>query len=212
MTTEAGKHAADVARELHEDSRYDEAIQQYTSAAYEYIGADGLQHGITACSGVHYLSMAAAVLRLQDRLEECQNYCWQGVYISETIGPRALEHLPEDFDPLYAYDMSEYGVWFEFSGDFRAVGNLPEMDAAYDRAKEIYADVGDPGTGSFEQFHNLSAKLTSMLVRETDLYTDEWEDVFSHGATMTDWIEFKRRRLPKLVHQLDEQDDWTYVF
>lgn len=42
MTTDAGKRKADAAKEHHRSGKYDEAIESYVRAAYEYLGAFGL--------------------------------------------------------------------------------------------------------------------------------------------------------------------------
>lgn len=158
--------------------------------------------------------MAAVILRHLNRIEQCQNHCWQGVYISKSVAKKAQARLPEPdaYDEVHVYDQSVRGVWHEFEGDFRAIGDLPGRTDAYARAERVYADAGDPETVDFEQFHLHAAVLPKLLARGTDTYTSELEDVLSHGPTLTDWIDFKRRRLPDLLERLDDQKEWTYVF
>lgn len=208
MTTNAGKQKENIAKEHHESGEYDEAAESYTAAAYEYFGANGLTHSSTVARGLRNLIVGAACLRYQKRIDQCQNRCWQGVYLSEAVAEKAMA-LPRASN---AYDQSVRGVWFEFAADFRAVGDLPDSTEAYDRAEEVYRDAGDPKTAAFEQYHLSVAVLPKLLFRGTDADTDELEDVLYVGPTLTDWIDFKRRRLPNVLERLDRQQDWTYVF
>ena len=208
MTTDAGKTKAETAKAAHERAAYDEAADAYAAAASEYLGANGLEHAVSAATGLRYLLTGAACLRHRGRRERCRRYCRQGDAISEEIGDRAQSLPPEP----HAYDQSVRGVWFEFAGDFRTVGDLPDADAAYDRAAEAYADAGDPETASFEQFHLAAAVLPKLLVRGTGADSDDLEAVLRPGATLTEWVAFKRRRLPDLLERLDDCDEWTYVF
>lgn len=52
MTTEAGKEKEKIAKGHHESGRYDEAVESYTAAAYEYFGVDGLDHSVTVARGL----------------------------------------------------------------------------------------------------------------------------------------------------------------
>lgn len=141
-------------------------------------------------------------------MEQCQNRCWQGVHISEAVAEKA-KALPRASN---AYEQSVRGVWFEFAGDFRTVGDLPDPAEAYDRTEEVYRDAGNPKTAAFEQFHMAAAVLPKLLFRGTDADTDELKDVLYVGPTLTDWIDFKQTRLSDVLKRIDDREDWTYVF
>lgn len=208
MTTDAGRRKEKIAKGHHESGAYDEASEAYTEAAYEYIGANGLSHSSTVARGLRDLIVGATCLRHQSRMQQCQNRCWQGNHIAEAVAEKAMA-LPRE---SYAYDQSVRGVWYEFIGDFRVVGDLPGAAEAYDQAAKVYEDAGDPQTAAFEQSHMAVAVLPKLLFRGTDADTDELEAFLYPGPTLTDWIDFKRRRLPDVLERLDDRDDWTYVF
>lgn len=207
MTIETGKERVETAHALHESGEYVEAADSYTAAAYEYFGANGLTHSVSVARGLRYLIIGATCLRYRDRLERCQNLCWQGVHISRAISEEALS-LPPEPNP---YDQSVRGVWYEFEADFRVVGELPEAADAYDRAKAVYADAGDPDTAAFEQFHLAAAILPKVLVYGTDTDPEDLHSVIRPPATLTDWVEFKRQTLPAILERLDDGDEWTFV-
>lgn len=209
MTSDAGHQRATIAREHHRNDEFGEAAEAYTAAAYEYLGENGLAHNPTVARGLQSLLVAATCLRYLGRMEQCRNRCWQGVYITEPVAEEALS-LPREPN---AYDQSQRGVWYEFEADLRVVGDLPGAEEAYDRAEAVYVDAGDPETGAFEQFHLSAAVLPKQLVYGTDTDPEELQEVLKPMIpTLTDWIDFKRRKLPDILDRLDDGENWTYPF
>lgn len=208
MTVDAGKEKANRAKRHHKNGEYEQAADLYTEAAFEYTGRDGLEHSIAMADGLRYLVLSAACLRLADMDSQSKHRCAIGARISEAVSERAME-LPKEGN---SYDQSVRGVWFEFEADFKTVGNLPGIEDALSRAEEFYLESGDPETSSFEQYHMIASAFTKMAYRGTQTETDELDEVLSYPSTLTDWIDFKRRRMPELLDKLDHQKEWTYVF
>jgi hypothetical protein len=112
----------------------------------------------------------------------------------------------------HPHDQAQRGVWTEYEGDFRMLGDLPEANEVYERASEIYEDAGDPESVGIEQFFMSVTVLPELLARGTDTSIGEFESAARPAATLTEWIQFKREQMPVLLEQLDDADEWTYVF
>lgn len=207
MTIDAGDTKTDAAKEQHESAEYEAAADEYAAAAYEYLGENGLEHSVAAARGLRVLSIAAACRRYRGDDAQCRNLCWQGVYLSNNIGDSVLERPPAS----HPHDQSERGIWYEFEGDFRLVGGLPDATDAYDRAEGVYRSAGDPRSASLEQFHGNVAVLMKLLVRGTGADTDELHELLPN-CTLSSWIDYKRTALPDALDRLDGADEWTYVF
>ena len=208
MTTEAGAQKAETARKCRSKGRYNEAAEYYTAAAYEYFGENGLKHAVSTARGLRYLLIGAACLRHESDHDRCRNRCWQGVLISRAVA-QAAESLPRESHP---HEQSERGIWYEFEGDFRAVGGVSDAGSAYEKAERVYRDAGDPESVSLEQFHAAVAGPTKLLVRGTDTDAERLDELLGPTATLTEWLAFKRQRLPTALERLERTDDWTYTF
>lgn len=208
MTTEAGKQKAQTAKDHHENGQYLQAAKSYTTAAYEYLGVNGLEHTVSAARGLRNLAVGATCLRYSKGVDRSRNLCWQGVYVSKAVAESALDRPPAS----HPHDHSERGVWYEFEGDFKMIGNLPDAVDAYDRAEAVYLDAGNPPSVSLDQFHMSVAALTKLLVRGTGVSTEELHSVLQPESTLSDWIAFKRWQIPEALDRLDDSDTWTYVF
>ena len=208
MTIETGKERVETAHALHESGEYVEAADSYTAAAYEYFGANGLTHSVSAARGLESLLRGAACLRVSGKRDRYRNLCWQGVYLSQAIAAEAMSRPPES----HPHDRSERRVWYEFEADCRALGELPDVDEAYETAERAYRDAGDPQCVSCEQILMAVAVLPKLLFRGTSADSDDLNEMLRPGTTLTEWIRFKRQRLPAVLKRLDEEDEWTYVF
>jgi hypothetical protein len=208
MTSEAGRKKAKTAKQRHTSGDYTSAADAYTAAAYEYLGQNGIEHKPSVSIGLRYLATAATCIRHQSGVEECRDLCQQGVYISKMAAERA-SLLPEEPHP---HDEAEKGVWSEFIGDFRQIGNLPNSGEAYDRAMTMYINAGDPQSISTEQFFMAVSALTKSLVRGTETGTEELDAVLRSGGTLSEWISFKQANLPVALKKIDTTKDWTYTF
>ena len=208
MTRKSGKHKENRAKEYHKNGQFENAATSYTQAAYEFLGENGLTHSVSAASGLRNLLVGAACFRFQKSTEQCTNHCWQGVYMTEAIAKEAMD-LPQE---EHSYDQSVRGIWFEFEGDFRTVGGLPGAGSAYDQARSVYRDAGNPDTASFEQYHLAVSAFTKIVFRETDTAADELNTVLRPGHKLTDWIDFKERYLSDALSELYSQENWNYKF
>jgi hypothetical protein len=111
------------------------------------------------------------------------------------------------------YDKSLDGVWFEFEGDFRTIGDLPGATAAYESAIAVYEQAGNPSTGAFEQFHFHASALIKLLFDSTAVERDPLNSVLAPGTTsLSEWIEFKQTYLPTLITEIAESDEWVYPY
>jgi tetratricopeptide (TPR) repeat protein len=209
MSKDAAKQKEAAAKAHHKDGRYEEAADAYVESGYEYLGAYGLApFKVSPARGLTQLAIAAACLRHIERMDDCRNLCWQGVYVSEAIGKKALDQPRASYD----YDQSKRGVWFGYAGDFKLLGDLPGKEEAYEKAKEVYIDAGDPQRGA-EQLHMAVIVLTKYLLHGTGMETDELRSLGRPPEEpLSEWIEFKRRRIPEALERLDTCEEWTYVF
>ncbi|WEL22634.1 hypothetical protein HBNXHr_2594 [Halorhabdus sp. BNX81] len=120
-----------------------------------------------------------------------------------------LEYIErQEFGPQ-SFGAFRRGAWPEFIGDLRTIAQRENADKAYDRAHEIYASAGDYEISTGEQEH---MRLTSFFesVRRGlghDISNDALE-LQPMGPTMTDWLEYKRERLPAYLDQLEAQGEW----
>lgn len=99
----------------------------------------------------------------------------------------------------HPHDRSERRAWNEFEADCRAVGFLPNVDGSYEKAERAYRDAGNPRCVSCEQFHMAAAVLPKLLFRGTNADSDELNEMLRPEKTLTEWIQFKRERLPEVV-------------
>lgn len=121
-----------------------------------------------------------------------------------------LEYVDHrEIDPGSFADLRR-GAWPEFIGDLRTVARRDDAEEAYDRAREMYASAGDWEIAMAEQEH---IRLTGFFrdVKESLGHdsTDESNiELRPLGPTFTDWLEYKRERLPRFLDELDERGEW----
>ena len=208
MSREEAKQKLDAAKVSHESGEYVDAAVAYVAAAYAYFAENGLSNSVSAARGLESLLRGAACLRVIGERDRYRNLCWQGVYVSQAIAREAMSRPPES----HPHDRSERRVWYEFEADCRALGELPGVDEAYETAERAYREAGDPQCVSCEQILMAVAVLPKLLFRGTSADSDDLNEILRPGTTLTEWIRFKRQRLPAVLKRLDEEDEWTYVF
>lgn len=96
------------------------------------------------------------------------------------------------------------GAWPEYIGDLRTIAQRDDADVAYDRAITIYESAGDCEFVCGEQEHTRLAGYFRGIRR--GLGEDIPRD--APGITFSEWVEYKRERLPKLLGRLEEQGEW----
>ncbi|WP_167879928.1 hypothetical protein [Halorhabdus rudnickae] len=114
----------------------------------------------------------------------------------------------QEFGPQ-SFGAFRRGAWPEFIGDLRTIAQRKNAEEAYDRAHEIYESAGDYQISTGEQEH---MRLTGFFRNvRLGLGHDISDDALEHqpmGPSTTDWLEYKRERLPEYLDQLDAQGEW----
>lgn len=210
MTWKQGSEYAKTADEKRQNGRFIEAGDYYTQATYEYLGHSGARPNRSESpKGLHYLALASVCYRLGNREDYSQNRCQQGVLIAESISERDLSHNPS---PSNQYEIARRGAWFEYIGDFRVLGDLDDPDGAYEAAKEVYLDAGNPNFAIIEQEHLRLVELVRKIGTATEYDLEELYRLQRHydGGTLIEWVDYKREHLPKLLELLLMQGEWQY--
>lgn len=206
---ERARELVQEAKEARKQGALTRAGNCYTAAAHEYMGTvtshtfpepDLTRAAVSECC------FAALSYRIAGDDARVQNRCELGTVLA-TDYERYIdlqEVDPESFAAL------RRGAWQEFIGDLRIIARRDDAADAYDRASEIYDAAGDYELAIGEQEH---MRLTGFLYDvRTGLghepNSDEDLELRPLGPTFTDWIEYKRERLPQYLLQLEAQDNW----
>lgn len=209
MTWEQGSEYVDIADEKRQNKQFVEAGDYYTQATYEYLGQGGSKpNRSTSSKGLHYLAMGSICYRLANRFDWCENRCQQGVLIAESISERALSHRPSSNQ----YEIARRGAWAEYVGDFRILADLDNAADAYEVAKEVYREADDPKLAVIEQEHMRLVELLRKIGVAAEYDLEELYSLQQHydGGTFTDWLDYKREHLPKVLERLLAQEEWQY--
>lgn len=206
MTHEHSRRRREIAHEYREKGRLNDAGDYFTLAAYEYLGECPLTSGRTISHAEYYLLQSAVCYRIDENWNRCENRCHQGILIAEDV----LESVKRADKPENFYDRARRGALYEYIGDFRTVGELGEAREAYDNASQIYQNAGDPNTGYSEQEHMWLMEFFDLVASAVnDGLDDKWRSLLS-DTTFSEWVEYKRERLPTLLDALDERGEWVW--
>ncbi|USZ71101.1 hypothetical protein [Natronosalvus halobius] len=127
-----------------------------------------------------------------------------GILIAEEMIDRVFAA-----DPLeYFYDQARRGVWYEYIGDFRCIGNFGDPTSAYDQAREVYEAADDPDTWYSEQEHGYTMAVFREVARGVNRDPGPIDDM-ENDMTLTDWVSFKEDAYPSLLDDLTERGDWS---
>lgn len=207
MTWKQGSEYADTADDKRQNKQFVEAGDYYTQATYEYLGESGPNPDRSKSSkGLHYLAMGSICYRLGDRYDSCRNRCKQGALIAESFSERAMNQKPTSSQ----YEIARRGAWAEYIGDFRILGGLDDADEAYEVAKDVYREAKDPRLAIIEQEHMRLVELLRKIGTATEYDLGELYRLQRHheGGTLTDWVDYKREHLPKVLDRLLKQEEW----
>lgn len=185
----------------------DSAGRQYTLAAHEYAGDTKLVFPEPGSQELvlRALLKSATCYRIAGNAFRTQNRCEMGILI-------ASDHVNyiEDvgFEPGSFADLRR-GAWPEFIGDFRTIAQCENADEAYDRAKTIYEGAGDFEFVTAEQEH-MALTIYFRSIREGLGHSISRQDPEERPPeiTFSEWVEYKRDRLPDPLDQLAEQGEW----
>lgn len=191
----------------------DEAGDHYASSGYSYLGRGPPgKFGMKVSHGEYMMLKSAACYRIASLDTRCENRCKQGILIAKDT----IDRVFSEKEPDNCYDRARRGVWHEYIGGFRVIGNLSGTAEAYDNAIEVYTDAGDPDTGSSEQEHMWCMRFYRSLLEAVEANgvtggDDERGDIdsFQNDLSLSDRVEEKRDRLPKLVSQLSDRGGWA---
>ncbi|WP_136686872.1 hypothetical protein [Halorhabdus amylolytica] len=115
----------------------------------------------------------------------------------------------QEFGPQ-SFGAFRRGAWPEFIGDLRTIAQRENGEEAYDRAHEIYKSAGDYQISTGEQEHmRLTGFFRNVRQGLGHDVSDEALEQQPMGPSTTDWLEYKRERLPEYLNQLDAQGEWA---
>lgn len=180
----------------------------YTAAAHEYAGTV-TEHSFPnpdyTPSALGELLEATTCFRISGDEFRTQNRCELGTRLAEDYAEfsRNQEFEENSFANL------RRGAWAEFIGDLRTIAERDDADEAYDRAKEIYDSAGY-WEFVLKEWEHIRLSSYFRLVREGlghDIPRDAPE-VHGMDMTFTDWLEYKRERLPGMLDELEAQGEW----
>lgn len=206
MTLEGAWERKDKAHEYRRRGEFNDAGDYYTITAYEYLGESPPTTGHSICHAEYFFLQAAVCYRLGNNFERGVNRCRQGILIAEDV----LDRVMAAEEPENIYEKARRGAIYEYIGDFRAVGELEGADEAYDNAIRVYQDAGDPNTGYSEQEHMWLMEFFDLIADTVgDGLDPSWRSSLS-DTTFTDWVKYKRNRLPKVLEELLERGKWDW--
>lgn len=180
----------------------------YTAAAYEYAGTVS-EHSFPdpdyTRSALGELLKATTCYRIVGDEFRTQNRCELGTVLAEDYAEFSRN---QEFDENSFANLRR-GAWPEFIGDLRTIAERDDADEAYDRAKEIYESAGY-WEFVLKEWEHIRLSSYFRLVREGlghDIPRDAPE-VHGMDMTFTDWLEYKRERLPDMLDELEAQGTW----
>lgn len=190
---------------LRTDGELVRAGEYYSLAGFARLSDDVPgRYGIRVSGGVVNLLRAAICYRVGDRMDRCRNRCRMGILVAEDMHDRVFDaEQPEN-----SYDRARRGVWQEYIGDFRCIGDIGDPDAAYENAIDVYEHAGDPDTFYSEQEHCYTMAVYHEVTKAVDRDSGPIDD-YLNDMTFTDWVRKKQETYPLLLGELDQYDEWN---
>lgn len=202
MTIEQSRRLRDKAEEKRAAGDYLTAGDYYSRAAFERTGRGAFLHFSTGFELRRFLE-ACTCYRVGGADQWCENRARMGALLAKELGERVFSN-PE---PEHAFDRAQRGVWYEYVGDFRTVGQFDDSEAAYERTKETYRDAGDPRTGAAEQPQGAIMAYFYTVADAAGADMDEVYETTKHQP-FSEWVEYKQKRLPGLLETLVENGSY----
>lgn len=180
-----------------ENGEFVEAGESYTAAAFHYF-ADWPpeRRGKNMSHGEYYLLLAATCYRRGSQINRAKSRCQQGILFAEELLDRT-----KGIGGSASYDRARYGAWYEYIGDFQLIGHFNYKVDAYERAKRIYFEEGDPPVAHREQEHMWLIEFFDQVAGETNDYSEDWRRILQE-YTFSEWIEYKQEHLPKILESV----------
>lgn len=193
--------ALEQARSLRQRGGFLAAGDHFTVAAYDDL-ARTTPHATWYACGVVNFQRAALCYRVADRMDRCENRCRQGILVAEDMAERVFAANP-DTD----WERARRAIWYEFVGDFRTIASLENADSAYDRAREVYRENGDPSTAYAEEEHGPSFTFFRSVVGAVGEDPGPL-DRPEANCTFSALVERKRTELPEAIEELARRREW----
>lgn len=202
MTIEQASQHRTQAEEKREQGEYVTAGHYYSQAAFEIAGVGAF---INTSDGTELrrLLEACTCYRIGGADQWCRNRARLGELLAEEWAQRVFTK-PE---PSYDFDRAERGVWYEYIGDFRTVGQLGDPDPMYARAKEIYRDAGDPMANLAETPQKANISYFNSLARAAGKDMEEVYSITKNG-TFSEWVEYKQKHLVGILETIIENESY----
>lgn len=186
-----------------------EAANAYTAAAYEYAGTveEHVFPGSDATvNALGALLNATTCYRLAGDDFRTQNRCDIGILLAEDY----IDYIERTDVDRNSFADFRRGAWSEYIGDLRTIACRDDATLAYDEAREIYQSAGDEQFVFGEKEHMRLAAFFRSIRRGLghDIPDDAPEQQPWGGPTFSEWVEYKRNRLPQYLEQLDAQNEW----
>lgn len=202
MTREQARQYRHEAERKRKAGEFVTAGEYYSQAAFELVGVGAF---INTSSGAELrrLLEACTCYRIGGAGQWCTNRARLGELLAEEWAERAFSGE----EPSHAFDRAERGVWYEYIGDFRTVGQFGDIDAAYEQAKKVYRDAGDPNANLYEQRHGSNMAFFKSVATASDKNMDEVYSVLKRESFST-WVEYKQEQLPKLLETVIQNESY----
>jgi len=192
------------ASEQRQQQNFDRAGVIYTSTAYNSLGKHIPEYMAQLASGLTHLLSASLCFRLAGADQRAANRAKQGELLVED----AREHV--------ATSVAERGVTYEYSGDFRVIGEFADYKKPYRRAAEAYEMYEQQSTInervgqlSEEIFHNNTLFLRRIR-RALDVEIPEELASTIEFHSPVKRIEYKQDQFPDLVAALVSQGEYEW--
>ncbi|WP_135827262.1 hypothetical protein [Halorussus ruber] len=200
MTVDSRRELEDKAHSLAMDGSFSEAADNYVRAGFEEAG----QFFGLSSRGIELRMFFKACLcyRLAEQERQCRFVADFAIDLAKEYATRVEEKTPDSQFP----NNPEQGVWYDFIGDFEQVAGFGDGTKAYNRAKKVYSETGDP----FASFGEGPIRSVQAIFDDLVFHTNSDPDLVAESTQgrLTDWIEYKQERLPKLVQDLMTSKKW----
>lgn len=200
MTVDRRRELEDKAHTLAVNGSFREAADTYVRAAFEEAG----QFFGLSSRGIELRMLYKACLcyRLTEQERPSRFIASFAIGLAREYAART-EEKPT---PSHSSDSAERGVWYEFIGDIQVVAGLNDGIEAYDRAKTIYREAGDPRAS----FGEGPIRSVQAIFDDMALHADADEELVIDATQgrLTDWVDYKQEHLPKLINIILSSREW----
>lgn len=200
MTVDCRRELADKAHKLALNGKFSEAGDIYVQAGFEETG----QFFGLSSRGIELRMFFKACLcyRLAGEENRCKFVANFAIVLAEEYIARAKER-PK---PSQSFDRVKQGAWHEFIADFQRIAGFADSSEAYNRAKAIYKQEGDP----LANFGEGPIRSAQAIFDDVALHAGVDEEIVIEATkgTLTEWVDYKREHFPELIEILLSSEEW----